>query len=217
MLNSINQETIIEQFKRLNTPLIASIVLLLIGIAIVLTGYRSIQPLFFPDKITKSQEVYSPIKQVNIKDLKGYHLMGIAPTITLNNIPLSQLGYTLKSILMGDKGIGQAVITVKGKDIVASVKSVLAPGIIVNAVTPRTVIISNHGSLGKLEMIAPLDFSKQKPPETLFSGNNQSVIIGHDLNNESTEQKNEETNDRNNINTESYADGDNDYDRNSEP
>lgn len=176
ILNTLTPESLVDQIKKLNTPLVLVSVLLLLGLAVVVTGYHSIQNIFFPVKLTTMQTAYHPLRQVNAQALETYHLLGAAPASAVNHIPLSKLGYTVNAILLNNKGVGQALIAVKGKSRLAQVNTTLAPGVTVHAITATTVIVSNHGRLGKLQMIAPLDFSTQKPPRTLFTNNNVKVI-----------------------------------------
>lgn len=176
ILGTLTPEFFIEQIRKLNTPLVLSSILVLLVLGVVSTGYHSVQVIFFSKKSTVVRTTYHPTRKIDVQKLATYHLLGATPVPTLKHIPLSKLGYTVNAILLDNNNVGQALIAIKGKSKLVKVDTTLAPGITVHAITATTVILSDHGRLGKLEMIAPIDFSSQQRPQTLFGNNNVNVI-----------------------------------------
>ena len=126
----MNRERFSVYLRKLNTPLIAWIVLLIVVLGLGFTLYQNIQIIGFAKPSSTLQSTYRPASQVNIRLLNTVHLMGI-PLKQTDTIPLARLGYTVKAILLKDNGEGRALISILNKDIMAKVNTLLAPGITV--------------------------------------------------------------------------------------
>lgn len=161
-----------EKFlKTLQTPLIAAIVLILLGIGIINTLWQNVEGIWLQSSLSADTS-FSEQRQVHIERLTNFHLMGAYAT-KLKDLPLASLGVTLLGIFSNSQGHSSALIALSGdKSNLYHVGDALAGNVSIEKILTHSIIVKHNGRLERLEMpIKPLEFKASLPESGLWRKN----------------------------------------------
>ena len=158
-----------EKFlKNLQTPLIATVMLILFTIGLLNTIWQNVTGIWLHPTIAAGTPFHQQ-RQVNIAQLTNFHIMGAYAT-NLKDLPLASLGVTLLGIFSDNQGHSSALIALSGgTSNLYHVGDSLAGNVSIEKILPHSIIVKHNGRLERLEMpIKPIEFKNNLPESGLW-------------------------------------------------
>jgi len=155
--------------KNIQTPLIATVLVILLSLGLLTTLWGNIQAIWLP-KSENNVRHFIQRPRISVQQLAKYHLLGAYAT-DIKDLPLASLGVTLIGIFADNKGHSAALITLSGGNSnVYHVGDPLATNVNIVKILPHSVIVKHNGRLEKLEMpIQPIEFKNELPQSGLWN------------------------------------------------
>ena len=154
--------------KSLQTPLIATILVILLALGLLNTIWHNVVNIRAPQSIG-SGNTFRPQPKIKLQELQNYHLLGTFST-NLKDLPLASLGVTLVGIFSDNQGNSTALITLRGGNSnIYHIGDTLTANVRIVKILSHSIVVKHNGRLERLEMpIQPVEFKSSLPESGLW-------------------------------------------------
>jgi type II secretory pathway component PulC len=150
--------------EKLQSPLVAGVVIALIALGIANTLWNNITNIRPAEPVLNAADTYNPPHTQDINTITNAHLMGASPA-SLHDLPLASLGVSLLGVFINPDGQSSALVSFgTGETKTYFIGDALAANVVIEKILPDSVIVKHNGRLEKLQMaIQPIEFSDALP------------------------------------------------------